>query len=258
MDPGQLLRAAAELGIVALAITDHDTVSGYLHARDTEVSGCELIAGVELSCCWSNATIHIVGLKIDVNSDILTSGLKQLNQARLDRAGKISERLGKHKFEGTLAGALEIAGDSQIGRPHFARYLVNQGYVSSEKKAFDKYLGAGKCGDVKAYWPTMAQAVEWIVESGGIAVLAHPRKYRLTRTKLRRLLVDFREVGGTGIEVISGVQTQQDTAMMARLSVEFSLLASVGSDFHAPRPYGAELGSRMELPSICQPVWADW
>lgn len=254
----QLLDSAVASGVEVLALTDHDTMAGYDQLLREGNLGCELLSGVELSCQWSNATVHIVGLNFEREAPPLVDGLRYLNQARADRAKKIAERLQKLGFEGCLDGALAIAGESQIGRPHFARYLTEREYVKNEVQAFDKYLGAGKCGDVKAFWPNLAEVVGWIVQSGGIAVLAHPLKYRFTRTKLRRLIADFRDAGGRAIEVISGRQLDRDTQNLARVSAEFELLASVGTDFHRQRPYGPALGDTMRLPSVCTPIWIEW
>ena len=258
LGPRELFDAAVASGVQVLALTDHDTIAGYKQLVTEGYSGCELIAGVELSCQWSNTTVHVVGLKIELESPVLMQGLYTLNQARIDRASKIAERLAKLGFEGTLEGAMSVAGESQIGRPHFAKFMTERGYVKDEVQAFDKYLGAGKCGDVKAFWPSLPEAVGWITESGGVAVLAHPLKYRFTRTKLRRLLTDFCYAGGRAVEVISGRQQQEDTRYLARTSADFELLASIGSDFHRQRPYGAGLGSSGLLPSVCTPVWTDW
>lgn len=258
LGPRELLDAAVASGVKVLALTDHDTVAGYRQLLVDGYTGCELIAGVEFSCHWSNTTVHIVGLKVEVESPALVQGLNILNQARLDRASKIADRLAKLGFEGTLDGATAVAGDSQIGRPHFARFITERGYVKDEVEAFKKYLGAGKCGDVKAFWPSLSEVVGWIADSGGVAVLAHPMKYRFTRTKLRRLLTDFCYAGGRAVEVISGRQQDEDTRYLGRTSADFELLASVGSDFHSQRPYGATLGQNMPLPSMCTPVWEEW
>ena len=258
LGPRELLDTAVNLGVKVLALTDHDTVAGYRHLLESDDLRCKLISGVELSCQWSNSTIHIVGLNIDIESPSITFGLKILNQARSDRASMIAQRLAKLGFEGTLEGAIGVAGESQIGRPHFAQFMTKNGYVKNNADAFKKYLGSGKCGDVKVFWPNLAQVVGWIVDSGGVAVLAHPLKYRFTRTKLRRLVMDFCYAGGHALEVISGWQQNADTCYLAKTSVDFELLASVGTDFHKQRSYGAALGEKMILPSICTPVWQQW
>ncbi len=243
--PADLLQEALAAGIEQLALTDHDCVDGYLALKSSQAAadeGLKLHAGVELSCRWHNDTVHIVGLGIDVEEPGLVAGLDQLAQARQKRAGTIAERLEKLGFEGALEGAIRHAGVSQIGRPHFARWMVEQGHVSDMNAAFDKYLGAGKTGDVKAFWPELDEAVSWISGAAGIPVLAHPLKYRYTRSKLRRLVRDFCDCGGQAIEIYSGRQLADQTEQLRKLAKEFGLLASAGSDFHGQRDYGPTLG----------------
>lgn len=246
--PAELLARASEAGIAMLAVTDHDTVDGYRQIRDTAAAaGVALVSGVELSSQWSGAGVHVVGLGFDVNAPSLVAGIASLQAARAGRAEEIAARLEKRGFSGALAGALACAGTSQIGRPHFARWMVDAGHVPDMGVAFDRYLGRGKIGDVKACWPSLASVTGWLADAGGIAVLAHPLQYRFTRMKLRRLLTDFRAAGGRGLEILSGRQEAAQTAAMARLAADFSLYASVGSDFHRDAPYGPTLGVESRL-----------
>jgi len=182
-----------------------------------------------------------------------------LQRARKKRAKKIAERLEKLGFAGALAGAERKAGDSQLGRPHFAAWMVEQGHVKDMNQAFNKFLGQGKIGDVKAFWPELAQVVQWIVQSGGSAVIAHPLKYRFTRMKLRRLVIDFQAAGGVALEVCSGRQRADQVGQLQRLAAEFELLVSVGSDFHQDSTYGAPLGVDLsQLPAGMPGVWRQW
>jgi predicted metal-dependent phosphoesterase TrpH len=253
----ELLGRAENNGVQLMAITDHDTVAGYLSVRDEwQEQSMRLIAGVELSCVWRKQLIHIVGLNINVDNEQLKAGLKSQQIARLQRAKLIGEKLAKYGFEGGYTFAADLAGDSQIGRPHFAQFLVEHGHVRSNKEAYKRYLGAGKVGDVKLTWPEMATVVEWINASGGVAVIAHPLHYKMTATKLRLLLDDFKAIGGKAIEVISGKQTKDRTVYLAQLSQQFDLLASIGSDFHRPGMPWSELGQVGQLPKGCQPVWS--
>ncbi len=175
--------------------------------------------------------------------------------ARLERAAQIADNLGRRGLHDCLAGATALAGEGAVGRPHFAQYLVDAGHVPSAEVAFKKYLGDGKAGDVRQHWAGLSEIIGWIRESGGIAVLAHPLKYRLTRSKLKRLLKDFIAAGGQGLEVVSGHQTEQQTRDMGRLCREMKLLASRGSDFHAPGAPWSELGRASALPDGVIPVW---
>ncbi len=257
--PAELLRRAQERGIALLAITDHDTVAGYRRALSNTVQApLRLLSGVEFSCRWSGTTVHIVGLGVDCDHCAMCEGLMELAEARRQRGETIARRLEALGFPGALEGALAEAGDSQLGRPHFAAWLQSRGHVRDHNEAFDKYLGQGKRGDVKAFWPELARATRWIVDAGGVAVLAHPLKYRFTRMKLRRLAIDFREVGGHALEVISGRQTPDQVAQLRRLAADMSLEVSVGSDFHRDSPYGPQLG--VELPALegLKGVWERW
>ncbi|WP_101760553.1 PHP domain-containing protein [Oceanicoccus sp. KOV_DT_Chl] len=256
----ELVQRARQQGVELLSITDHDTLAAYrdlagqsaLHAEE----GMHIVTGTELSCTWSRRTIHVVGLNIDLDNPVLLAGVKQLQQARLERAHIISERLAKLGFGGGYEYAAALAGDSQIGRPHFARFLLEKGHVSSESEAFKRYLGAGKTGDVKQTWPLMAEVIGWIIAAGGIAVLAHPLHYKMTATKLRALVTDFKAAGGQALEVISGKQAADRTQYLAKLCEQFQLAGSIGSDFHRPGAGWGELGQMGRLPAHCQPVWA--
>jgi 3',5'-nucleoside bisphosphate phosphatase len=217
----------------------------------------QLLPAIEYSCVWENLSVHVVGLNIDIGHAASEQAELFLRDARQRRAELIGARLDKLGMPGSCAGALALAGNSQVGRPHFARYLVQAGHVSSEEAAFERYLGAGKIGDVKMLWPQLAEAVGWITAAGGIAVLAHPIKYRQTATRLRRLVQAFQAAGGTALEVVVGRQNTDDGRFLAQLCRDYALQASVGSDFHKPGPW-CELGEIAALPAGCEPVWARW
>ena len=260
LNPLDLLQRARRAGVELLAITDHDTVAGAAEAAGFAASrgGLRLIPGVELSCRWSGTTVHVVGLGIDYGHPAMAAGLERMDRARRERGEIIGERLAALGFAGALAGAQAAAGDSQLGRPHFATWLVAQGHVADENEAFDRFLGQGKRGDVKAVWPTLAEVTHWIGASGGAAVLAHPLKYRFTRMKLRRLAIDFRDAGGSAIEIISGRQTPDQVSQLARLARELALEISVGSDFHRDSAYGPQLGVELPLLAGLRGVWERW
>jgi predicted metal-dependent phosphoesterase TrpH len=217
-----------------------------------------LVPGIELSCQWSGTTIHVLGLGIDCDHDAMRAALVTMHDARQQRGVKIASRLAARGFEGALPGALAHAGDSQLGRPHFAAWMVEQGHVQDFNEAFDRYLGQGKTGDVKAFWPSLAEVTAWITQSGGVAVMAHPLKYRFTAMKLRRLLTDFVAAGGAGMELLSGQQTRDQTAHLQRLAQEFELEVSLGSDFHRDAAYGAPLGVELAPFAGLRGVWERW
>lgn len=257
LSPAELLERARQLGVGQLAITDHDTVAGLQELGGISTDP-RLVPGVELSCVWGKSLIHVVGLQIDPAAPALYAGLEKQQSARRERAHLIADKLERFGFEGAYEGAASLAGEGQIGRPHFARYLVDQGYVTSEKEAFKKYLGSGKPGDVKLVWPALSTVVEWISQSDGIPVLAHPLHYPLTQTRLRGVIADFIAAGGVALEVINGRQTEDKTRQLAALADRFDLLASVGSDFHRPGLPWSELGQVASLPARCRPVWSLW
>jgi predicted metal-dependent phosphoesterase TrpH len=261
LDPHELVARARERNVDLLAITDHDTVAGYqaAAAHYTQKPGeMRLIPGIEYSCQWSGTTIHILGLGIDCDHPVMRLGLATMATARQERALKIAEKLATRGFDGALEGALAQAGASQIGRPHFAAWMVASGHAKDTAEAFNRHLGQGKIGDVKAYWPNLDEVVRWVETSGGTAVIAHPLKYRFTGMKLRRLISAFVAAGGSAIEVLSGRQTSDQTTHLQRLAQEFDLQVSIGSDFHRDTPYGAALGVELPLCEGVRGVWERW
>jgi hypothetical protein len=256
LSPEAVIARAKERGVSVLAITDHDTIAGVGIAQKAALeSGITLISGIEFSSQWGKGGVHIVGLGVDVSSPALIAAVEFQEQARNARAIAIADRLSKAGFPGALAGAQEIAGNATLGRPHFAQYLVAIDAVKNINAAFKKYLGAGKPADVKYQWPLMDQVIEWIHTSGGVAVLAHPAKYELTRTKMCALISSFAAAGGDALEVISGLQPAALTDDLLRIASSHSLYASCGSDFHIPDQPWQELGSFGRLPVHAKPVW---
>jgi predicted metal-dependent phosphoesterase TrpH len=254
LTPRELILRALENRVTALAITDHDTVDAY---RDLDVNGngIQLVPGIEFSTQWENTGVHVLGLNVELGSDALEIGVQLQTDARLDRARSIGQALKKMGVEDAFSGAMGMSAGSYVGRPHFAQYLVSIGKVKSIQAAFKKYLGDGKAGDIKQHWAEFPQVIQWIRDANGIPVLAHPLKYKLTRSKLKRLLDSFIQAGGLGMEVVSGQQTPQQTAEMARLCEQKILLASCGSDFHEPGKHWGELGAFAPLPDYLTPVW---
>jgi predicted metal-dependent phosphoesterase TrpH len=254
LTPRQLILRAVEKGVNTLAITDHDTLFAY---RKTPLllEVFVLVTVFEISTQCNTTGIHVLGLNIDLDSEAINTAALSQSSARLERAMRISERLEKKGIKDAFNGARKLSAGGYIGRPHFAQYLINIGKVESMSAAFKKYMGDGKAGDVKQHWAELAQVIQWIRDANGIAVLAHPLKYKLTRTRLKRLLDCFMQAGGQGMEVISGRQLPQQTRDMARLCEQMKLLASCGSDFHMPDKPWAELGAIAPLPGNVIPVW---
>lgn len=254
LSPADLLARAVEQGVTTISITDHDTVAAYKRLPD-QAGAINIVAGIELSTRWYATGVHIVGLNIDPRGASIRGGVDRQSNARLERAAQIGDNLARQGMRDCFDGALALAEDGMIGRPHFAQHLLAAGHVDSVEMAFKKYLGDGKAGDVRQHWAELPEVISWIRDAGGIAVLAHPLKYRLTRSKLKRLLKDFIAAGGQGLEVVSGNQLEQRTRDMGGLCREFQLLASRGSDFHTPGAPWSELGRAPELPHGVTPVW---
>jgi len=250
---------AIERGITHLAITDHDTVQAHLQLTENNNSYAtekiNIIKGIELSSQWNNMGVHIVGLNIDIHSTAITAAVKHQTQLRIERVKTIAKKLLQRGFPDITQGAMILAGDGQVGRPHIAQHMVDEGLVSSVGQAFNKYLGAGKVGDISSVWPDLECVVEWINAAGGVAVLAHPSRYKMTRTKRRRLMADFSDAGGQAIEVCAGNQVPGVAEEMAAVCDEFGFHASVGSDFHNPDYKWVKLGQYPSLPKACRPVW---
>jgi predicted metal-dependent phosphoesterase TrpH len=265
LTPTELVERAGAAGIHVLALTDHDATDGLAEARAAAArTGIGLVAGVEISVTWGGPTVHIVGLNIDPDNLTLQQGLAGLREFRNWRAEEIDRRLAKHRITGALAGARRYAKGAIVSRTHFARFLVERGYVRGMSQAFRQFLSRGQAGYVPGRWATLEHAVAWIRAAGGQAVIAHPARYRLSSGKLKRLFDEFRSVGGEAIEVISGSHDPQTNAHLARLAGEFDFLGSLGSDYHGPEPVSgqdrpwAELGRLPPLPDECTPVWRSW
>lgn len=256
LSPEAVIARAKERGVSVLAITDHDTIAALgIAQKAASDADIKLITGIEFSSQWGKGGVHIVGLGVDTNSSVLIAAVKFQEEARNARALAIGDRLSKAGYPGALDGAKAIAGNGALGRPHFAQYLVSVGAVKNINAAFKKYLGAGKPADVKYQWPLMDQVIGWIHAAGGVAVLAHPAKYELTRTKMCALIDSFVAADGDAIEVISGLQPAALTEDLLRIANHRSLYASCGSDFHVPDQPWQELGSFGKLPSHAKPVW---
>lgn len=256
LSPTMLIKRAKEQGVTALALTDHDTTTGYQEARTAaNETNLTLIPGIELSASWQGKTFHIVGLGIDPEYQPLFEATRHLQTVRLERAEKIAEKLEKKRITGALEAVMKAAGDSMITRTHFADFLVSQNHVSTQQEAFDRYLASGKPAYMATVWAELDLAVNWITQSGGIAVLAHPLRYKLTPKWMQRLLTAFKQAGGQGIEVITGRCNTDEIKLAAKYASNFELAGSVGSDFHNPNNQWVELGRLAPLPANIKPVW---
>lgn len=258
--PKDVVARAAANGVEILSLTDHDDTSGLVEARAEAASrGLRFVGGVEVSVTWRGTTVHIVGLRIDPGSESLRSGLESIRRGRGTRAQKIAEGLDAAGVPGSLAGAQRYAENPQlISRAHFARYLVEAGRASDVKSVFQRYLVKDRPGYVPHQWPALEEAVGWIRDSGGVAVVAHPGRYKLAKAELREFLTEFKACGGAGIEVVTGSHTPDQYLEFARAAREFGFLASRGSDYHGKGESHADLGTLPPLPEDLKPVWRDW
>ncbi|MDD5274993.1 MAG: PHP domain-containing protein [Methylovulum sp.] len=256
LSPTAVVQRAHQQGVTALALTDHDTTDGLAEAQCcAATTGIKLITGIELSTNWQNKCFHIVGLGINPAYPSLQEATRNLQNVRLERAEKIADKLAKKHITGAFDAVKKAAGSGMITRTHFADFLVSQHHVDSQQEAFDRYLAKGKPAYVATAWADLALAVSWITGSGGVAVLAHPLRYQLTASWMKRLLAAFKEAGGQGLEVITGRTNPDEIRVAANYAARFQLAGSTGSDFHSPANQWVELGRLAPLPSTVTPVW---
>lgn len=260
LSPALLLKRAEEAGVQVLALTDHDTVAGVaaLH-HAAQNSPVITISGIELSTRWKKQDIHIIGLQVNPNHPMLVALTQQQNERRIARAHEISLRIeALLGLANVYNKACDLAGHDRVGRPHFAQLMVNEGLVPDLQTAFTRYLKQGRAAYVPTMWPSIEMIVSAILQTGGQAVLAHPLKYGLTRTKLRELIYLFRQSGGVGMEVVSGETALDQMNDLAGLCTEFDLLASTGSDYHGEGISRVGLGQQRAIPKQCKPIWQQW
>ena len=258
--PSELIDRAARRGVATLALTDHDAVSGLAEAQAAaERQGIALVRGVEISVTWEGRTLHVVGLHIDPENRELAAGLEQVRSGRRRRAEAMAASLERAGIAGSLEGAHAYAANpALVSRTHFARFLVEHGHARDLQAVFRKYLTSGRPGYVPHEWASLEQAVSWIRRSGGMPVLAHPGRYKLDTAQRERLLTQFKDLGGTSVEVVTGSHTVQQFAAWGRYAQHYGLSASAGSDFHGPGESYRDLGDLPALPAGCVPVWSQF
>jgi len=260
LSPTQLIELAARTGVDAIALTDHDTVEGLHEAAEAaRRHGIGFVPGVEVSVSWGDTTLHIVGLQVDAASSVLREGLNSIRAGRVGRARQIGEALERLGFANTFESALELAGDERVlSRTHFARHLADRGAVKDTQQAFDKFLAKGKPAYVAHQWATLEDAVKWIRAAGGVAVVAHPGRYDLKPMFRDEMLAQFRDFGGTAIEVVTGSHRPEQYAHWQRIALEQGFLASRGADYHGPGESPCEPGKLPALHASLMPVWSSW
>jgi predicted metal-dependent phosphoesterase TrpH len=260
LSPSELIDRAHNMQVDVLAITDHDTVAAIDEALDYQASqkrDLTMIPGVEISTRWHGFEIHVLGLNVEHKNPLFLSRLAEQTERRNVRGSAIADKLEKAGIENTLSAAQALANKGQLTRAHFARVLVKRQIVKDNQQAFQKYLGKDKKAYFKPQWIEIEEAIKWIHDANGRAVLAHPGHYDLTAKWLRRLISEFKLWGGDGMEVIHSSLSPDRKRQMATYANEYELLASAGSDFHFPSRW-TELGRNLTLPNDVTPVWHDW
>lgn len=257
LSPEAVAQRAAAHGVNIWSLTDHDEVSGQKIARETATSlGMQYLGGVEISVTWANQTVHVVGLGIDENNPALLEGLRATRAGRADRAKRISDNLARLGMPGAYEGVLPFARNPElISRTHFARYLVQAGYCPDVQTVFDRYLSDEGPAHEPMQWAKLASAVSWIHGAGGVAVVAHPGRYHYTPTQFGALFSEFKDLGGQGIEVVTGSHSPHQYHEYAQIARDYGFLASCGSDFHSPSESRHDLGSLPALPADLVPAW---
>lgn len=259
LTPTELVKRAAEQGVTTLALTDHDTTGGLADAKVAAAEiGLQLITGIELSASYFSHCLHVIGLNIDPTNAELQAGIARQHQLRAERAKLIAAKLVKKRLPDAYPSVSAAAGNGEITRVHFADFLVAQGIVSDRQQAFDLYLSKGKPGFVPTQWASLEEIVHWINGAGGVAVLAHPLRYKLTAKWVGRALASFKQAGGIAMEVVTGRASAEDIQTSLSFAQRHQLYASVGSDFHCPDNQWVELGKLAPLPAGVEPVWKLW
>ena len=257
LSPAALAARAKANGVELWALTDHDETGGLQRAREAAAGlGLAWVSGVEISVTFAGTTVHIVGLGFDEDDAALAAGLRATRGGREQRAREMAAGLAQVGIKGSFDGALQYVGNPElISRTHFARHLVESGVCADTQAVFRKYLVEGRPGYVPHRWASLGDAVAWIVRAGGLAVIAHPGRYKFTPNEEFALFSEFKAHGGRGVEVVTGSHHSADYVKYAAMALEFDLLASRGSDFHAPGESHSDLGKLPSLPGQLSPVW---
>lgn len=260
LTPDQVVARAYDNGVQVLALTDHDETAGLDTAgAAAEQRGMHFVPGVEISVTWARRTVHIVGLGIAPDDTGLNEGLDGVRSGRRERARTMADRLEALGFAGAFEGAMAFVSNPElVSRTHFARFLVQEGHCRDMREVFERYLGDNKPANVPVQWATLEQAVSWIHGAGGRAVIAHPGRYDFTPVEFEGFFSTFRDLGGQGIEVVTGSHRPDEYATYAQVARYYGFLASTGSDFHGPDEGRLDLGALPPLPADLTPVWHDW
>jgi len=256
LSPTEVVKLASEAECDLFSLTDHDTTDGIAEAQlEANKLNLNLINGVEISAFWRNMAIHILGLGIDINSDILQTGLEHNQKLRKERAEKIALGLWRSGIKDALEKTQSFSKTDMLTRTHFAQMLISEGYCKDMKAVFRRYLTGKKPGGVRVEWEDFDEIVHWIHASGGKAFIAHPFRYRMTHTKIKTMLNDFACVSGDGIEVVTGTSSDEEIQLGNQWAGKYNLLATCGSDFHGWPNQRVRIGNLRDLPDPEKAVW---
>ena len=257
LPPAEVVRRAAANGVDMLSLTDHDDLSGLPAARlVADEVGMRFVNGVEISIEWGGLQVHIIGYAFDADDRVLNDGLESIRSGRISRARRMAADLETVGIGGCFDGAMRFAENPNlISRAHFARYLVESGVCKDVRSVFESYIVPGRPGYVDHRWATLEESVGWILGAGGVAAVAHPGRYKLSRPEMRLMLEEFKRYGGQAIEIVSGSHSADNVTVFSRLAREYGFLASCGSDFHGPGESYIDLGKLASMPPGLTPVW---
>ncbi|MCC7006342.1 MAG: PHP domain-containing protein [Ottowia sp.] len=260
LTPEALALRAFKQGVVLWSLTDHDELGGQERARvAAEGLGLRYCTGVEISVTWAHHTLHIVGLHFDPLAPALVNGLAAVRAGRIERAQRIARELEQVGIGDTYQGALRYADNPEmISRTHFARHLIERGVCTDISDVFARYLSEGNPGYVPHAWASLSDAVHWIIAAGGVAVIAHPGRYKLSALQAHVLYEEFKALGGIGIEVVTGSHSVDQYREYTHIALDYGFLASRGSDFHGPQESRIELGHLPPLSTLLMPIWHHW
>jgi predicted metal-dependent phosphoesterase TrpH len=259
LSPSEIVLLAKEQGCDVFALTDHDTTDGLLEAQQkADEIGLQLVHGVEVSAMWSNMTVHIVGLGVDIDNEVLRQGLQRHQDFRQIRAEKMARGLGGAGVFNALEKVKIVAKKGMITRTHFAQMLVQEGVCKDMRSVFKRFLTGKKPGGVGGKWAEFDEVIEWIHAAGGKAVLAHPLRYRMTNTKIKRLLGHLSGSFLDGVEVVTGSSSGDEITLVSQWAKEFGLLASIGSDYHGWPNQRVRIGHLQDMPNVNETIWKDW
>ena len=256
LSPTEVVRLASQARCDLFSLTDHDTTDGIAEAQlEADKLNLNLINGVEISALWRNMAIHILGLGVDINTDILQTGLEHNQKLRKERAEKIALGLWRSGIKDALEKTQAFSKTNMLTRTHFAQMLISEGYCKDMKSVFRRYLTGKKPGGVGVQWEGYDDVVKWIHAAGGKALIAHPLRYRMTHTKIKKMLIDFKDALGDGLEVVTGNSTQDEINLSSQWTKDYNLLASCGSDFHGWPNQRLRIGNLKDLPDTDKAIW---